>query len=179
MYYRLKDNLEDYRNYILDDENRNFYSGLFDGRSHKECYKMCNFVMTVRTENKHPVADIWFGDIPVCSERAKNVILTICNENEVEFLPCNLEGVEEQYYIFNILGSEDCVDYEKSKFHKFTSTGRIMFFEHIEFKEAIKRHFFRISDLKRCYYFVDEETKQKLEKEDLKGLCFDNSLFIK
>lgn len=182
MYYRLNDNLEEYRNYIISEESKSnfskeFYMDVFDGRSFKDGYKTCEFVMTVKEEKDYPLADIWFGSIPVCSKRAKEVIESISDESEVEFLPCKLEGVEEQYYIFNILGSEDCVDYEKSKFQRFSSSGRIMFFEHIEFNQEVNRHFFRIEDLKRGYFFVNKETKEKLEKAGLKGLVFDNSLF--
>ena len=79
----------------------------------------------------------------------------------------------------NILGLEDCVDYDKSKFTRFPSTGRIMFFEHVEFKEKVNRHFFRIKDLPYTHYFVSQESKDKLEKANLKGLVFSDELFKK
>ena len=182
MYYRLSCDSENYRNYILK-ENERFemidFANLFDGRPHKSDYQLVHFVMTVKSEIKYPVADIFLGPVPICSERAKDVILSICAESEVEFLPCGLEGVEEQYYIFNVLGTTDCVDYESSIFHRFPSSGRIMLFEYIQFNKEIDKHIFRIEDLKRNHYFVDEKAKELLEKAGLKGLEFDNSMFVK
>ena len=182
MHYRLLSDLENYRNYILE-ENEKFemikYSDLFDGRSHKDIYKPVRFVMTKKSEIKYSLADVSLGPIPLCSEKAKNAILSICDENEVEFLPCSLEETDEKYYIFNVLGSENCVNYDNSKFHRFPSSGRIMFFEYIEFNKEIKRHIFRIEDLKHNHYFVNEETKEVLEKAGLKGILFDNNVFVK
>ena len=133
--------------------------------------------MTRKREISFPMADIFFSDVPICSEKAKDVIESICNEGEVEFLPCIVEGIEDNYYIFNVLGAEDCVDYDNSDFVRFSS-GRIMFFKHIKFNKKIERHFFRITDLTNGFYFISEEAKQILENANLKGLVFDNSLFI-
>lgn len=183
MYYMIKDNLDMYRNYILSDKdkmiNNEMYYQAFDGKSHKVGYKPLNFVMAQASEKKRPIADVWVTVVPVCSQKAKDIISSICDEFEVEFLPCNLEGTNEQYYVFNVLGAEDCVDYNNSKFLRYPSSEKIMFFEHIEFNKEIKKHFFRINDIKYSHYFVNEETKEILEKAGLKGVFFDNSLFVK
>ena len=147
------------------------YADLFDGRSNKETYKFVSFKLTKKTEEKYPIADIQTGYLPICSEKAKKVIEDICAENEVEFLPCGLEGTNEKFYILNILGLEDCVDYDKSKFTRFPSNpNKIMFFEYIAFKEKVNRNFFRIKDLPYCHYFVSQEAKEKLEASGLTGL---------
>ena len=177
MYYKLSSDQENFRNYFLPEEYNFEYSQSFDGRSHVDSYKPITFVMTKKSEKKYPIADIMCGFVPVCSERAKNVISDICKEGEVEFLPCNLEGSNDQYYIFNILGTEDCVDYEKSKFTRFQSSGRIMSFDHIEFNRNVDRNFFRISDLKNNFYFVSEEAKNKLEQAGLLGVRISDKLF--
>ena len=182
MYYRLKSDAENFRNYRLPKklsaiESTNI-SESYDGRSHKSTYMPIRFEMTLESEKEYPIADFQDSHMALCSEKTKNVIEEICDENEVEFFPCNLEGENEIYFIMNILGQEDCVDYEKSKFTRFPSNpNKIMFFEHIEFKEKINRHFFRIKDLK-FQYFISEEAKEMLEKAGLKGLIFDDSLFI-
>ena len=181
MYYRLTSDNENFRNYRfpkkLSSKESVELSESFDGRSHTDSYETINFEMTLASEKEYPVADFQESHVAFCSEKAKKVIEEICDENEIEFFPCNLEGIDDKYYVMNVLGLEDCVDYDKSKFTRFSSTGRIMFFEHIEFKEKINRHFFRIKDLK-FQYFVSQEAKEKLEKAGLKGMVFDNKMFI-
>ena len=182
MYYRLTSDNENFRNYRfpkkLSSKESVELSESFDGRSHTDSYETINFEMTLASEKEYPVADFQESHVAFCSEKAKKVIEEICDENEVEFFPCNLEGENEIYFIMNILGQEDCVDYEKSKFTRFPSNlNKIMFFEHIEFKEKINRHFFRIKDLK-FQYFISEEAKEMLEKAGLKGSVFDNKMFI-
>ena len=177
MYYKLIDDSENFRNYKMVGYTQE-YANQFDGRSQKSSYKPVTFKVTQETENKYSIADFQAGYLPICSEKAKKIIEKICDENEVEFLPCYLEGVDEQYYILNILGLEDCVDYDKSKFTKFPSDpNKVMAFEHIEFKEKVNRHFFRIKDLPYCHYFISQEAKDRLEKTNLKGFVFNGSLF--
>lgn len=183
MFYLLNCDCENFRNYYL---SKNLsaneaveLSKSFDGRSHGDSYTAITFFMTRKKESEYPIADWQTGCIPICSKKMKDVVEEMCSENEVEFLPCKLEGTDEVYYIMNILGLEDCVDYEKSKFTRFPSNpNKIMFFEYIEFKNKVNRHFFRIKDLPYCHYFVSQEAKEKLENAGLKGLVFDNKLFI-
>ena len=177
MYYLLSNDAENYRNYIMNGYTAD-YANLFDGRSHKEIYKHTTFTMTKQTEKKYPISDFSGGYIPICSAKTKKLLEKICDANEVEFLPCRLEGTENQYYILNVLGLEDCVDYNKSQFKTFPSSNKIMFFEHIEFKKDVKKHIFRIKDLPYCHYFISEETKNLLENSNLQGLKFSNDLFI-
>ena len=182
MYYRLTSDNENFRNYRFSNKLTSLesvkLSESFDGRSHKDSYKTINLEMTLASEKEYPIADFQESYVTFCSEKAKTVIEEICDENEIEFFPCNLEGTADTYYIMNVLGLEDCVDYDKSKFTRFPSTGRIMFFEHIEFKEKVNKHFFRLKDLK-FQYFISHETKEKLERAGLTGLVFDNKMFKK
>lgn len=177
MYYRLTSDDENFRNYIMIGYSQE-YANKFDGRSLKDTYQIVTFKMTVETESKYPIADFQSGYMPICSEKTKKALEEICEKEEVEFLPCYLEGSNEDYYILNILGLEDCVDYQKSKFTTFPSNAsKIMFFEHIQFREEIKRNIFRIKDLPYCHYFINEKTKQKLETSGLAGLLMNNQLF--
>ena len=181
MYYRLMCDSENYRNYYLTktpstNEPIKIYDS-FDGTPLKDIYTKLSFDMTRKSEAYFPIADYTNGGVPICSEKMKNIIESIANKDEIEFLPCTLESVNETYYILHILNSIDCVDYEKSKFTKFPSSGRIMFFDHIEFKEKINSHFFRLKDLSNDFYFISEEAKNLLEKSELKGLIFSDALF--
>ena len=177
MFYRLTNNSENFRNYIMIGYTQE-YANLFDGRLHKDKYKPITFKMTKETERKFPIADIQTGYLPICSEKAKKLIDEICDKNEVEFLPCELEGTDEQYYIFNILGLEDCVDYEKSKYKNYPSNpNKVMAFEHIEFNKTINRNFFRIKDLPYCHYFISEKAKEELQKSGLTGFIITDKLF--
>ena len=178
MYYRLIGDSENYRNYIMVGYSQE-YADTFDGRNHAKTYQPQTFKLTKKSEKKYPIADIATGYLPICSEKAKKVIEEFCSEKEVEFLPCYLDATNENFYILNILGQEDCVDYDKSEFKTFPSSNKIMYFNHIGFKEQVNRHFFRIKDLPYCHYFISQEAKEKLEKAGLKGLVFDNKMFIK
>lgn len=183
MFYRLKGDTENFRNYVLPKGMSAMecvtISESYDGRSHKALYNPPFLEMTLESEKRFPVADFQDTQVAICSEKAKKVIEEICDENEVEFFPCGLEGVDEMYYIMNILGAEDCVDYDNSKFTRFASSGKIMFFEHIAFKSKVKRHFLRIKDLPYGFYFVSQEVKDKLEQAELEGVVFDDKLFSK
>ena len=177
MYYRLMSNEENFRNYIMDGYSKD-YADKFDGSSLKVTYRPVTFKMTLKTESKYPIADFQSGSMPICSEKTKRVLEEICDKEEVEFLPCHLEGTNEVYYILNVLGLEDCVDYEKSIFVTFPSNvNKIMLFEHIQFRKEVDRNIFRIKDLKYCYYFINEKTKQHLEASDLSGLLISDELF--
>lgn len=181
MIYRLSSDNENYRNYRLPKDltpsESIKISDSFDGRSHKDTYQTIYLEMTLKSEDKYPVADLQLGVVPICSERFKSVVEEMCGDEEVEFLPCNLENTDGNYYIFNILGQEDCINYEKSKFTRFPSTGRIMMFEHVEIKNDVNKHFFRINDFSNAFYFISEYAKENLEKANLIGLEFDNKLF--
>ena len=177
MYYRLIGDNENFRNYIMVGYTQD-YANMFDGRSHKSTYKKTEFKLTKETESTYPIADfIGVGYIPLCSKKMKGVLETVCEKDEIEFLPCKLEGINDDFYIMNVLGLEDCVNYEESDYETFKSSDRIMFFNKIKLKKEIQRHVFRIIDLPYCNYFVSEKVKNKLESAGLKGLKFDNTMF--
>ena len=176
MYYRLNSDEENFKNYIMMGYSQD-YANTFDGRSQEQTYQPQTFKLTQTSEKKYPVADIFTGYLPVCSERVKNIFEQFCSKNEVEFLPCFLDGTNENFYIFNVLGQEDCVDYEKSNYQKFSNSNKIMFFNHIEFKQNINRHLFRLKDLPYCNYFVSQSLKEKLEEAGVQGFLFEDKLF--
>ena len=175
MFYRILDNMEEYAGLLIKGYSQEL-ADKFDGSSLKNSWEK----MTIEVfdkENIKPLPEIVVGYIPLCNERVKNIIEEIAGDDEVEFLPCEFLGQQDKYYVMNILGRLDCVDYDKSKFTKYPSSDKIMFFEHVEFKEDVKRNFFRIEDLKYCHYFVNETTKAKLEKAKIKGLVLSDELF--
>ncbi|MBQ7467184.1 MAG: hypothetical protein IJS74_03860 [Clostridia bacterium] len=182
MYYRLSGDSENFRNYVLSKslspQQRIQIEESFNGTAQKDSYKPLNFYMTLATEKSYPIADFTSGSLPICSEKMKNILEKICDKNDVEFLPCYLEGTNETYYIMHILCFVDCIDYEKSKFTTFKSTpDKIMFFDHIEFKEKVNKNLFKIKDLPFTYYFISEKAKNILDSSDLKGLIIQDDLF--
>lgn len=182
MYYRLSSDSENFRNYILNEthtpsHNMEIYES-FNATQQKHTYKPLEFSLTSKKESRYPIADFQGGYLPICSEKMKKILEEVCDENELEFLPCTLEGENGQFYILHILDYIDCIDYNKSKFTSFPSNpNKIMFFEHIDFKENVNRNIFRIKDLPYTYYFITEKLKLKLEEANLNGLTFSNAMF--
>ena len=75
------------------------------------------------------------------------------------------------------MGAKNNVDYERSVYHRFPLTGKIMFFKTIVFKDDITDPLFRISDLPYTYFFCTEELKKILEGIGVKGAVFSTELF--
>ena len=95
----------------------------------------------------------------------------------MEFLPCTVGKENLEYYVFNVLGRLDLVDYEKPKYHRFNTSGRIMFFSKIVFKEEITVPLFGISDLRYASFFCTEKLKTVLDRLDVQGLRLSSDLF--
>ena len=173
MYYKLMGDSAQYASFVP--ENYTVELGeMFDGRSHAEGWNVMHFVL-IDPEDERPLPEIITGYIPLCSRRVYDAIRDIC-DGVVEFLPCTLGEDKLEYYIFNILGSRDVVDYEQSEFRRFRN-GEIMYFQKIVFKEAITEPLFRIPDLPYTYFFCTAHFKQVLESIGTKGVLFSDELF--
>lgn len=173
MYYQIKFQTGEFANYFPD--NVDFEtSRSFDGRSRAKEWKEIHYSL-VDAKDKRPVPDFISGFIPACSQKAYEYLRELCGD-KVEFLPCTVGETNERFYVMNIVGLEDCVDYEKSKFIRF-SNGRIQSFQHIAFTENILAPIFKIKDLPVNFYFVNEEFFKKASELPLKGWCFSNALF--
>lgn len=90
-----------------------------------------------------------------------------------EILP--IKYYKGDYYIVNVLKVlADCIDYNKSEYKRFKSSGRIMRFIKFEFiTENVKRHdIFKIDDLKRSHIFVSDNFRNAVIQNDLTGFKF-------
>ena len=174
MYYRITGDAENFANFLP----VNYSSSLaetFDGRSLASGWMPLHFELADEKDNR-PVPEIITGYIPLCSRRVYEAIKAAC-QSVVEFLPCSLGKEKKEFFVFNILGAKNNVDYERSSFLRFPSTGRIMTFNRIVFKNQITDPLFRISDLPYTYFFCTEEFKELLEAIQPKGLLLANNLF--
>lgn len=176
MYYRLTGDSENYANLLPINYSQEL-AEKFNGTSLINGWQKLYFKLVDPTDLR-PLPEIVTGYIPICSNRVYKVIKDICKEF-VEFLPCTVENAKENYYVLNILVQKNNVDYEKSVYHRFPSTGKIMFFEYIAFTSVINEHLFKVSDLPFTYFFCDEYLKKELEKLDVKGMKLSAELFIK
>ena len=107
----------------------------------------------------------------IFSDRVKDVIEEMIG-NSVEFLPTITdEGV---FWLVNITNVVNCIDYEKSQFRSFSSSGRIMVFEKYSFVEEKVRNedIFRIVDMPYYRPFVSDRFKEVIEANDFKGFIF-------
>ena len=144
----------------------------FDGRNHKETWEP---IKIIRME---PELEQEFGDFPcfsdgvqIFSDRVIDVIEEMIG-NSVEFLPTITdEGV---FWLVNITNVVNCIDYEKSQFRSFSSSGRIMVFEKYSFVEEKVRNedIFRIVDMPYYRPFVSDRFKEVIEANDFKGFIF-------
>jgi len=113
----------------------------------------------------------FYSHIPILSEKALKQLVALI-QDEVEILPTIFD--EGNFFIINILGVLDCIDYDKSEYKTFSS-GRIMRFEKFEFIEkAIQnKHIFRLKDLPLSYPYVSDQFKNIVEKNNLQGFKFE------
>lgn len=174
MYYRIMGDSENYANLMPADYTMDFASQ-FDGRSLADGWKKIHFELIDPQDNR-PLPEIATGYIPICSKRVYEVIKDMC-KGCVEFLPCTVGAENLEYYIFNILDTRDVVDYSKSTFRRFSTTGRIMMFDKIVFVKEVTLPMFRIKDLPYTHFFCTEDMKKLLDTISVEGLVFSNELF--
>lgn len=112
------------------------------------------------------------GGIPVFSPKAVEVLKDLM-EDSVEILPLRCRRGE--YYAINVLNVLNCIDYEKAKFKRFQSSGRIMLFNKYTFKpECVKsEHIFKIIDEPARRPFVSDEFRNRVLDNELIGFKFE------
>ena len=174
MYYKIEFDAENFAN-LIPSNNTIEWAETFDGRSHIDNWNGMHFTLSLDDDTR-PIPEINIDYMPICSRRVYDAIKTICGDS-VEFLPCTVGKDNLEYYIFNILGSIDVVDYDKSKYLRFSPNGRIMFFEKIVFKETVTSPMFRIPDLPYAWFFCNEDMKVLLNKIKPTGIRLTNELF--
>ena len=174
MYYRIIDDTENYANYLPSNYSLDLAENL-DKKINVEDWQGLHFDLLDKNDVR-PTPEFIAGDIPACSKRLYDVLNNICSDS-VQFFPCTVGENNLPYYVMNIITVTDAVDYEHSDFHRFPTSGRIMFFSKIQFNQKIQNPFFRIPDLLRTHLFCTEETKLVLESIGVQGLDFSDSLF--
>jgi hypothetical protein len=121
-----------------------------------------------------PIGDYPQFEQPLISEDAINVLTPYFKES-VEFLNVEIINERQKYCILNVTNILDCLDIEKSKIKWFEGSSRIMQVCEYVFKEnAIKKEksfIFRIKGYEKSIY-VNEETKNVIETNKLKGFIF-------
>ena len=130
-------------------------------------------VERMEPEKALPLSDAPGFTIPVFSKRALDVLL-LCIQDCVEILELVFE--EQQYFGINVISVLDVVDYERAKYIKFQSSGRIMVFTKYAFKECddLKEHpIFKLVDEPRREPFVSETFKDLVVKNKLTGFKFE------
>lgn len=144
----------------------------FDGSSKKDKWEP----MEVELDGDKLLGDVTclalIPGIPVFNAK---VIKEIRNfiESSVEILP--LVYNNDEFYVINITEVLDCIDYKKSKYVTFKSSGRIMRFERYFFnEECIKgKHIFKIKDEPKRRAFVSDEFRLKVLESRISGFKFE------
>ena len=175
MYYRVVDDTEKYANYLPSNYSSDL-AEMFDGHCLVNKWQGMHFDL-VDKEDTRPTPDFIGGDISACSKRLYDILKDLCCDS-VEFLPCTVGKEMLPYYVMNVTLVSDAVDYEKSVFHRFPTSGRIMFFEKISFATDIQKSFFKIPELMRTHLFCVEQVKMILESVEASGVAFSNELFL-
>ena len=143
----------------------------YDGRSHKDEWNGRKVIPDV-VRKKPNLGDITecLG-IPVFSKNAIEKLYDLIKD-DVEFLPLDCD--EGDFSMINVTTVLDAIDYEKSDFERFKSSGRIMYFEKYVFREdVVKGHnIFKIVDENLNPVFVSDDFVKAVRKNRLKGFRF-------
>lgn len=113
-----------------------------------------------------------FTSLPAFDSVAKSVLENCCEE-AVEFLP--LISSYGDFWAVNVVRVLDCIDYEKAEYKKFKHSGKIMLFTKYAFKTEIimKENIFKIIEQPLSSFFVSDEFKRLVEKNNLTGFLFE------
>lgn len=128
-------------------------------------------VKEIRTKKEGDYPSL-LPNIPVLSEKALNVLQELI-EPSVEVLP--LSCGRKTYNAINVVDVIDCINYKKSEYRTFASSGRIMLFTKYSFIPDLirEKHIFKIIDEPGRRPFVSDKFKQLVEENGLLGFEFD------
>jgi len=98
--------------------------------------------------------------------------------SSVELLPIILDedGYDtSDFYILNVIGRLDCIDFEKSDYKAFSNGEGILKFNKIVFRENVVRgkHIFKAENDRFRTNYISDELRQKIENSNLKGFLFE------
>lgn len=121
----------------------------------------------------------WSAATVVCDVKAKEIVRELI-EDHVELLPLAYypsfeeKAIHSNYYAINVLQILDCLDFERSEFTRFKSTGGIRSIVKYEFRANCIGGIpiFKLPILNSIRTFVTDEFKQLVEDNNLTGLKF-------
>ncbi|WP_017812805.1 imm11 family protein [Paenibacillus shenyangensis] len=116
----------------------------------------------------------FFHGLPLFSQKALKVFQPLIGD-EVEFL--SVTHPDHNFFICNILNIDDYIDHSLAIPKRIEILKLIRTYDHYVFKDAllmrsVRRHIFRIPELRRNV-FVSDEFVQTYLKNDLNGLVFE------
>jgi hypothetical protein len=166
-----RSDVENYVNLTLVNKNEwdRFLECSFDGRKHSENWSPFA-VKAIEVKNDSDFPSLSPG-VPVLTDQAITILEQYLQGN-TEIL--NLKSRVGNYSIINVTNVIDCIDYDKSDFKRFKSSGEIMkFFKYCFIADKIAgAHIFKITDLPHGYVFVSDDFKTKVEQSGLVGYEF-------
>lgn len=148
------------------------YIQSFDGRKKAERWKISKF------QRVYPEESLTLGDnpncfVPVFSKKAVDVLIPLIKDDS-ELLPIDFN--EGTFFIINVITVLNVINYDKSDFIRFESSGRIMMFNKYVFNksdELLGHHIFKIKDEAINYPFVSDKFKSFVERNGLEGFIFE------
>ena len=126
----------------------------------------------------------WSATNPVCDAETRKIISGLIGDH-VEFLPLifhkgahpksfTTAALDDEYYAINVLTTLDCLDYDRSEFIYFKSTGGIRSVRNRVFKPDCigDAPIFKLPILNRVTTYVTDSFKQLVDANNLTGLEF-------
>lgn len=131
------------------------------------------FLVLDQPESEHPLNDFpgfQYTSFIIFSSKATGILMPLI-QKDAELLPLKFRN--DEYYGINVTSVLSCIDYDKSIYKCFKSSGRIMKFYSVAFlKNGVKgHHIFRLTEGPRIYY-VSDDFKNMVEKNGLTGFAF-------
>ncbi len=109
------------------------------------------------------------------NEKLKELLIKYVKNQELNFLQTNI--LNKEYWLLNIVGLRDCMDKDKSKFTVFEANGEPDEITNLTVHETQINEYdiFRIKE-KPLHIFITEALKEELEKQQVSGLKYIDSM---
>ena len=175
--WRLEVDFQDYESFKLINEDRQYLKKfkelIFATKEFGNDFE-AEQIELVEGENKTDCPKFWSASgTPLLSKNATEVLCESLGD-DVELIP--VQCGDEIYFIVNVLSALDAIDSEKSVFRKLATGLVVGLEEYILIPEVIKNHsIFKLmlnDRIMTTEVFVNEEFKDKVESNKLKGFKF-------
>lgn len=127
-----------------------------------------------KDEVDKPIGDVFSVQISsfILNEKSYRVLYPYI-KNEVQIF--KIKSEDENLYVVNVTNIIDCLDYDKSEFKRFTSSGRIMEVTKYAFKERLLKNafIFKLPEFSNNLNYVTEDFKKVVEENNIKGFKFE------